>query len=202
MVSLIQRYTRKRYSFRCELPSAADTSVNQTLRWWLCVSTHEIKMGCQQYNDRYVCNILSSLVSVHQFQNNILWNHNKCCLQFLDTKHFICKFKSDPSIGYFSGEHVPLILWYYHFCCHVSICFTNHTTTACLVSYRILLFKCGHGNRLMTAINIFVDKFYSCYNILYWDGLDGGRDMRSFVSVHFFLRLLGNYLSVDEVLGN
>jgi type IV secretory pathway TrbL component len=26
--------------------------------------------------------------------------------------------------------------------------------------------------------------------------------MRSFVSVHFFLRLLGNYLSVDEILVN
>jgi hypothetical protein len=50
----------------------------------------------------------------------------------------------------------------------------------------------------MAAINIFVDKFYSCYR----DGLDGGKDMRSFVSVHFFLRLLGNYLSVDEILVN
>jgi hypothetical protein len=31
-----------------------------------------------------------------------------------------------------------------------------------------------------------MEKFYSCYR----DGLDGGRDMRSFASLHLFIRLL------------
>ena len=31
-----------------------------------------------------------------------------------------------------------------------------------------------------------MEKFYSCYR----DGLDGGRDMRSFASLHLFVRLL------------
>ena len=48
----------------------------------------------------------------------------------------------------------------------------------------LLLIDClGSHN---AALNIFVEKFYSCYK----DGLDGGRDMRSFASLHLFIRLL------------
>ena len=35
----------------------------------------------------------------------------------------------------------------------------------------------------MGAINMFLDKFYSCYK----DGLDGGRDVRSFASLYVFV---------------
>ena len=35
-------------------------------------------------------------------------------------------------------------------------------------------------------INIFVERFYSCYR----DGLDGGRDMRSFAGFYFLLRYI------------
>ena len=35
------------------------------------------------------------------------------------------------------------------------------------------------------AVNTFVDKVYGCYR----DGLDGGRDMRRFASLYFFLRI-------------
>ena len=35
------------------------------------------------------------------------------------------------------------------------------------------------------TIHIFTDKVYSCYR----DGLDGGRDMRSFSGLYFFLRI-------------
>ena len=38
----------------------------------------------------------------------------------------------------------------------------------------------------LTAVNIFVEKFHSCYR----DGLDGGRDMRSFSGLYFFLRVI------------
>ena len=48
----------------------------------------------------------------------------------------------------------------------------------------------------MGVINTFLDKFY-CY---YRDGLDGGRDMRSFVSLYYFVYWLGFGLTVAELL--
>ena len=48
----------------------------------------------------------------------------------------------------------------------------------------------------MGAINMFLDKFYSCYK----DGLDGGRDMRSFVSLYYFIYWLIFGLCVVEEL--
>ena len=50
---------------------------------------------------------------------------------------------------------------------------------------RSLLLLDRLGGRSNAALNIFMEKFYSCYR----DGLDGGRDMRSFASLHLFIRL-------------
>lgn len=55
--------------------------------------------------------------------------------------------------------------------------------------FRSLLFKCL-PKRLRGPLNIFVEKFYSCYR----DGLDGGRDMRSLAGLYFFVLLLGYIL--------
>ena len=48
--------------------------------------------------------------------------------------------------------------------------------------FRSCLSKC-HGNFI--AMDVFTDKVYSCYK----DGLDGGRDMRSFSGLYFFVRI-------------
>ena len=48
--------------------------------------------------------------------------------------------------------------------------------------FRLFLSKC-HIN--FVAIHIFMDKVYSCYK----DGLNGGRDMRSFSGLYFVLRI-------------
>ena len=55
--------------------------------------------------------------------------------------------------------------------------------------FRSCLSKC-HLNFI--AIHIFIDKVYSCYK----NGLDGGRDMRSFYGFYFVLRIAA-YLSVQ-----
>ena len=52
--------------------------------------------------------------------------------------------------------------------------------------FRSILFKCL-PKRSKGPLNIFVEKFYSCYR----DGLDGGRDMRSFAALYFFILLIG-----------
>ena len=49
---------------------------------------------------------------------------------------------------------------------------------------RLLLFKCRFSTRTLASLNIFVEKYYSCYR----DGMDGGRDLRSLASMYFILR--------------
>ena len=92
----------------------------------------------------------------------------------------------DPSIRYFSKEHIP-----YAVIGGLVLLVFGLLPALLLAAYPIrklrslLLIDCL-GGRSNAALNIFVEKFYSCYR----DGLDGGRDMRSFASMHLFIRLL------------
>ena len=52
--------------------------------------------------------------------------------------------------------------------------------------FRLLLFKCHLSTRTIASLNIFVEKYYSCYR----DGTDGGKDMRSLASMYFVLRVI------------
>ena len=52
-------------------------------------------------------------------------------------------------------------------------------------TFRNLMLKCCH-RRFICTLNFFVDKYHSCYK----DGLDGGKDMRSFASMYFFATIL------------
>ena len=108
----------------------------------------------------------------------------------------ILHVKYDPSMGYFSLEHLPFAITSCVIFLLVILPLPLLLALYPVRAFRELLFKCGLGTRTMAALHIFVEKFYSCYK----DGLNGGRDMRSFVSVHFLLRVLANYLSVDEIL--
>ena len=69
------------------------------------------------------------------------------------------------------------------------ICFVfNVLPVLLLVLYPFRKFRCVLSKvRLNTiAINHFVEKFHYCYR----DGLDGGRDMRSFAGLHLLLRIM------------
>ena len=50
--------------------------------------------------------------------------------------------------------------------------------------YKACLSNCKIGGRSQTALFTFVEKFHCCYK----DGLNGGKDMRSFSGVHFLVR--------------
>lgn len=52
-------------------------------------------------------------------------------------------------------------------------------------AFRSLLEKCKVSGNSRAALNLFVEKFHCCYR----DGLNGGKDMRSFVFLPFFLRM-------------
>ena len=69
---------------------------------------------------------------------------------------------------------------------------------------RNLMLKCCH-RRFICTLNFFVDKYHSCYK----DGLDGGKDMRSFASAYFFITILAytvwfisnHFISVAIIIG-
>ena len=91
----------------------------------------------------------------------------------------------DPRIRYFSREHIP-----YAVVGALILLIFGLLPALLLAVYPIrklrsllLMDRLGGHN---AALSIFVEKFYSCYR----DGLDGGRDMRSFASLHLFIRLL------------
>ena len=89
----------------------------------------------------------------------------------------------DTNVKFFSKQHMPYVA--------ISILlFLMVILPPILVvalypvhGFRALLFKCC---RRMDLISIFVEKFHSCYR----DGLDGGRDMRSFASLYFITTLI------------
>ena len=69
-----------------------------------------------------------------------------------------------------------------------SLCIFNILPALLLVFYPIKVFrKCLSKCKLDSlSLAAFTEKFYCCYR----DGLDGGRDMRSFVGFYFLLRYL------------
>ena len=89
---------------------------------------------------------------------------------------------TDPSVDFISKEHLPFAA--------VSIVIFLFTVLPIVVllalypiqAFRSLLFKCL-PKQSIGPLNMFVEKFYSCYR----DGLDGGRDMRSLASLYFFV---------------
>ena len=92
----------------------------------------------------------------------------------------------DLSIRYFSAEHVPFAIFAF------AILIGPILLPVLLLAFypiricRSFLEKCGIRHRTKAALDIFVQKFYSCYR----DGLNGGRDMRSWAFLYFFLRIL------------
>ena len=111
-------------------------------------------------------------------------------------------FLEDPNIEYFGTSH---ILWVVISTFSFLVIFVPPVVILALYpikSCRLLFQKCTFGGHRRSALNIFVERFYSCYR----DGLDGGRDMRAFASLYFIVRFLTVFLSLVVVrqttLGN
>ena len=90
----------------------------------------------------------------------------------------------DPTVVYFSIAHLP-----YAVIGIICLLLFSILPTLLLVLYPTRVFKAGIGKcklsiRHQTALQTFVEKFHHCYR----DGLDGGRDMRSFSGFYFILR--------------
>ena len=110
--------------------------------------------------------------------------------------HYLHVLFSDTNIPCSSAKHafilVPSLLVFIAF---------NLIPTLLLVLYpfklfRQCLFRCKLDSLFLTT---FVEKFHGCYR----DGLDGGRDMRSFSGLYFFLIVLisiyqANHVDLDK----
>ena len=101
----------------------------------------------------------------------------------------------DPSFGYFSTEHLPYIAVSIAIFLLAILPLTVILSFYPVKCFRSLLFK-ATSTRTITSLNIFVEKYHSCYQ----DGTDGGKDMRSLVSMYFLLRILISILYSETVL--
>ena len=88
--------------------------------------------------------------------------------------------EADARIDYFGKEHALYAL------ISISIIPFIIAPPYPIKVFRLLLFKCHLSTRTIASLNIFVEKYYSCYR----DGTDGGRDMRSLASMYFILRVI------------
>ena len=97
----------------------------------------------------------------------------------------------DPSVLYFSAEHIPCPIFAVFLSVGLVLISVLLLTLYPIQSFRSIILKFCFGGHVKAALSIFVEKFHSCYR----DGLDGGRDMRSFSGFYFLLRLLAFILA-------
>ena len=90
---------------------------------------------------------------------------------------------ADASIKFGSAKYVAIAV-----AAGSIFCVFNLLPILLLVLYPYKIFRSALSKCRLDgfALNIFVDKFQHCYR----DGLDGGRDMRSFSGLYFFLRVI------------
>ena len=142
---------------------------------------------------------------IDAFSSFFLLSYGKLVYQFLvlshciplkyiqgGVPHYLHVLFSDMNIPCSSPKHafvlVPSLFVFITF---------NLLPTLLLVLYpfklfRQCLFKCKLDSLFLTT---FVEKFHGCYR----DGLDGGRDMRSFSGLYFFLIFLISIYQADHV---
>ena len=92
----------------------------------------------------------------------------------------------DPQLNYFEGEHLPYALISIFIVILMIVPPMLLLILYPIKVFRLLLFKCHLSTRAIAALNLFVEKYYSCYR----DGTEGGKDMRSLASMYFILRLI------------
>lgn len=159
------------------------------------ISCSQTRIFQHFFKSQKVFNIKNSMVDV--FASFLLLSYTKFMLiftSFIGTLRIVnidgsllgVRLGVDPSVSYFGTEHIPLFIFG-----TLSMIGPVITSALLLTLYpikciRFLLLRSYCGGRTKAALNIFVEKFHSCYR----DGLDGGKDMRSFAGYYFLVRFL------------
>ena len=150
------------------------------------------KLSCLKSNKDSKATIVDIFATFFLLSYTKLYFTSMLCFSYVDiikanSTHFqTVLLAGDPRVPYFNGKHIP----YFVIAALVTLVFALLPALLLAVyPVRILrslfLIDCLSG-RSKACLDIFVTKFYSCYR----DGLDGGRDMRSFASLHLFIRLI------------
>ena len=91
--------------------------------------------------------------------------------------------EADARIDYFSTEHALYALISIFIILLIIVPPVLLLILYPIKVFRLFLFKCHFSTRTIASLNIFVEKYYTCYR----DGTDGGKDMRSLASMYFIL---------------
>ena len=97
-----------------------------------------------------------------------------------DSLGFTYVTNADLSVPWHSSDHLAYLIPAIIICFFFTVLPTLLLLLYPFKIFRICLSKCKLDG---PVLNTFVEKFYGCYR----DGLDGGRDMRSFAAVYFLL---------------
>ena len=103
--------------------------------------------------------------------------------------------ESDPSITYFSNKYLPYVVISFIIFLIAVIPLTLLLALYPITVIRSLLFICLPSSNTIAKVNIFVEKFYSRYR----HGLDGRKDWRSLESLYFIIRLIVNFIFIDQI---
>ena len=100
----------------------------------------------------------------------------------------------DPSVEWLGTDNLPIVIISFFLFLVLILPPTLLLALYPNKKFRYLLLKCSFSGHTKAALNIFVEKFYSCYR----DGLDGGRDMRGLASLYFIIRIVVYLLSIGD----
>ena len=103
----------------------------------------------------------------------------------------------DPDIDYYGEQHLPFVVISSLITYLIVLPLPVLLALYPIKCFRSLLFRSPIVSRHMGTINTFLEKFYYCYR----DGLDGGRDMRSFAPLYYFIYwLLFGLIAIRSLL--
>ena len=100
-------------------------------------------------------------------------------------QNFLVVSAIDHGIEYFNRSHAPIAIFALIIFCGPTVIPVIILSLFPVKAFRSLQQKLKISGHSRAALNHFVERFLSCYK----DGLQGGKDMRSFVCLPFLLRL-------------
>ncbi len=130
--------------------------------------------------------VFTSIWTTYAILPKVIWNAKNVSV-VADFRAYL-----DPSTKYLDGEHLTFVIVSFLITYMLVLPLPILLALYPIKCFRSLFFRCPVVSCHMGTINTFLDKFYYCYR----DGLNGGRDMRSFVSFYYFVHWLTLILTI------
>ena len=152
------------------------------------IAQYFVKTGKAFNTNNSIINVFASFLLLSYTKFMLLFTASFASVNIVNINGSLIgtRLDMDPSVLYFSAEHISFFVLGILSLIGPVILSALVLTLYPIRRFRDFLQRCHCSGRSIAALNIFVETFYSCYR----DGLDGGRDMRSFAGFYFFVRLL------------